>query len=361
MDSAVTDFRLPSTMRAVRLAEFGPPDVLAVEEIPTREPASGEVLVRVAYCGICRHDILSRQGAFPNVIPPVTPGHQISGQVVMVGEGVDHSWLGRSVTTMLTIGCGWCAKCVEGNPAKCLEMRAEFLGDDRDGGCADYIALSQEALVELPEGMRLVDAAVANCTVGTAYHAAVTRGRFEPGETVVVTGATGGVGIHAIKLMSHLGIRCLAVTSSEGKSDLLKSAGADEVIVAPDLSFAARVRELCGGARADAVLDIVGARTLPESMRAVRDGGRVVVLGNVDGAESTIKPALLILREISIIGTGSATKDELAEVLRLVSSGAVPIEIDRVFALEEAAEVHKLMEAGDLRGRAVLKIGGEAT
>ena len=354
----MSDFRLPATMRAVRLTEFGPPDVLRVEEVPTREPGPGEVVIRVAFCGICRHDVLSRQGAFPNVVPPVTPGHQISGEVVMVGEQADSSWLGRSVTTMLTIGCGRCARCVEGNPAKCLEMRAQFLGDDRDGGCAEFVSLSQEALVEIPGGMRLVDAAVANCTVGTAYHAAVSRGRFEAGETVVVTGASGGVGIHAIKLLSHLGIRCLAVTSSESKSDLLKSVGADEVIVAPDLSFAGQVRDLCGGGRADAVLDIVGARTLAESMRSVRDGGRVVVLGNVDGEESTIKPALLILREISIIGTGSATKDELAEVLRLVSSGVVSIEIDQVFALEEAAEVHKLMEAGELMGRGVLEIGG---
>lgn len=264
------------------------------------------------------------------------------------------------MTTMLTVGCGRCANCLAGDPASCTETRAAFLGDDRDGGYAEYVVVPQEAVVELPDGLDLLDAAVVNCTLGTAYHAVITRGRFTAGETVVVTGASGGVGIHAVKLLAHLGVTCLAVTSREDKVDMLRGFGAAEVIVTPDLDFARGVRDLTGGARADGILEIVGARSLNESLRAVRDGGRVVVLGNVDGGTTSLKPALLILRELSILGTRSATKGELSTVLELVSSGQISVEVGGVFPLHEGAQAHTAMEQGQIQGRAVLAVESSA-
>ena len=348
---------LPAEMDAVRLSAFGRPEVLVPERVPTPLPGDQDVVIEMAYCGICRHDILSRQGAFPTVHPPITPGHQISGHVVAAGVDVPPGLLDRPVTTMLTVGCGHCPGCLAGDPANCATGRPAFLGDDRDGGYAEYVTVPHHAVVPLPDGMDLLQAAVVNCTLGTAYHAMV-RGGFTAGETVVVTGASGGVGIHAVKLLAHAGVRVLAVTSREEKAPLLRTVGATEVIVAPDLQFATPVRELTGGARADGVLDIVGSRSLNESLRALRDGGRVVVLGNVDGGSTTVKPALLILRELSILGTRSATKAELAAVLDLVSSGRIEVEVGGVFPFREAARAHAAMEDGGLEGRAVLTMSG---
>ena len=343
----------PTEMDAVRLSRFGPPEVLVPERVPTPGVGGRDVLIRVAYCGICRHDVLSRQGAFPTVRPPITPGHQISGHVVATGVDVPSGLLDRPVTTMLTVGCGDCLGCLAGDPANCATGRPAFLGDDRDGGYAEFVVVPHHTVVPLPDGMDLLQAAVVNCTLGTAYHAMV-RGGFSAGETVVVTGASGGVGIHAVKLLAHAGVRVLAVTSREAKAPMLRNFGAAEVIASPDLQFAKAVREMTGGARADGVLDIVGSRSLNESLRALRDGGRVVVLGNVDGGSTTVKPALLILRELSILGTRSATKAELAVVLDLVSAGRITVEVGGVFPLREAAQAHAAMEDGSLEGRVVL-------
>jgi acryloyl-coenzyme A reductase len=347
---------VPTEMDAVRLSAFGAPEVLVPERLPTTPPREQDVVIRVAYCGICRHDVLSRQGAFPTVTPPITPGHQISGHVVAVGGGVPGGLLNRPVTTMLTVGCGACVPCQAGDPANCATGRPAFLGDDRDGGYAEYLTLPHHAVVPLPDRLDLLQAAVVNCTLGTAYHAMV-RGGFTAGETVVVTGASGGVGIHAVKLLAYNGVRVIAVTTREEKVPMLRGVGAAEVIATPDLRFAQAVRELTGGARADGVLDIVGSRTLNESLRALRDGGRVVVLGNVDGGTTTVKPALLILRELSILGTRSATKAELAAVLELVSSGRIEVEVGGVFPLRQAALAHAAIEGGDLEGRVVLAMG----
>jgi len=344
---------VPTEMDAVRLSAFGPPEVLVPEQMPTTPPGDRDVVIRVAFCGICRHDVLSRQGAFPTVTPPITPGHQISGHVVAVGGEVPVDFVDRAVTTMLMVGCGECPACLAGDPANCATGRPAFLGDDRDGGYAEYVTVPHHAVVPLPDGLDLVQAAVVNCTLGTAYHA-VMRGRFTAGETVVVTGASGGVGIHAVKLLAHTGIRVIAFSSREEKAEMLRGFGAAEVIASPDLQFAKPVREVTGGARADGVLEIVGSRSLNESLRALRDGGRVVVLGNVDGGSTTVKPALLILRELSILGTRSATKAELASVLELVSSGRITAEVGGIFPLREAARAHAAMEGGGLEGRAVL-------
>lgn len=348
---------VPAEMDAVRLSGFGPPEMLVPERVPVPGAGDRDVVIRVAYCGICRHDVLSRQGAFPTVTPPITPGHQISGHVVATGAGVPSGLLDRPVTTMLVVGCGECASCLAGEPANCAGGRPAFLGDDRDGGYAEYVTVPDHTVVPLPDGMDLLQAAVVNCTLGTAYHAMV-RGGFSAGETVVVTGASGGVGIHAVKLLAHAGVRVLAVTSREAKAPMLRSFGAAEVITSPDLQFAKSVREMTSGGRADGVLDIVGSRSLNESLRALRDGGRVVVLGNVDGGSTTIKPALLILRELSILGTRSATKAELAAVLDLVSSGRIEVEVGGVFPFREAARAHSAMEDGGLEGRAVLAMPG---
>ncbi|MCU1614390.1 MAG: D-arabinose 1-dehydrogenase, Zn-dependent alcohol dehydrogenase family [Frankiales bacterium] len=344
---------VPTEMDAVRLSAFGSPEVLIPQRVATPGAGSRDVVIRVAYCGICRHDLLSRQGAFPTVRPPITPGHQISGHVVFTGADVPPGLLDRPVTTMLVVGCGECRGCLAGEPANCATGRPAFLGDDRDGGYAEYVAVPHHTVVPLPDGMDLMQAAVVNCTLGTAYHAMV-RGGFAAGETVVVTGASGGVGIHAVKLLAHTGVRVLAVTSREEKVPMLHRVGADDVIVAPDLEFAAGVRERTGGARADGVLDIVGARSLNESLRALRDGGRVVVLGNVDGGATTVKPALLILRELSILGTRSATKAQLSQALELASSGRIVVEVSGVFPLREAARAHAEMDSGRVEGRVVL-------
>jgi 2-desacetyl-2-hydroxyethyl bacteriochlorophyllide A dehydrogenase len=339
-------------MRAHRIERFGGPDVLQARQMPVPAPKDGEVLIRVAYCGVCRHDLLTRQGAFPKVGLPVTLGHQVSGEVMQAGDNVSMP-VGTRVLTMIYSGCGECAQCQAGNDARCLTQRPLFLGEDCDGGYADYVCVSERTVVLLPDTVDLAQAAILTCTLGTAYHALTARGRVTAGQRVVITGASGGVGLHAVQVAHLLGAHVTGVVSSEDKRDVVVAAGADDVIVAPDRSFA---RAFKAGHRrgADVVIDVVGAPTLVESIHAVAEGGTVVVVGNVEGQSVTLFPAHVILKEITLVGTKSCSSEEMRSVLREVENGTLRPEVTEVVPMTEVAAVHAGMESGWSLGRVVL-------
>lgn len=349
----------PGSMKALCLPRFGGPDVLRMKEVSTPEPGPGEILIEVAFCGVCRHDLLTRTGAFPSIDLPVIPGHQVSGWVARIGDGVEDFTVGQRVMTMIYTGCGRCAECRAGNQALCTEERPRFLGEDFDGGYAPFVKVRQDVALPVPDGVGLREAAIVTCTLGTAYHAVVTRGGVSAGDAVAITGASGGVGLHAIKLAKHFGARVIAVTSSASKEDMLRKAGADEMIASSDLSFAREVKALTGSRGADVVVEIVGAKMLDQSIRAARQGGTVVVLGNVEGGTAEIRPAHLILKELSLLGTKSCAKPELEAVLDLISSGSVSAEVEGQIPLESGAEVHRAMEEGRSQGRLVIEVAGE--
>ncbi|GAB3673751.1 alcohol dehydrogenase catalytic domain-containing protein [Salinisphaera aquimarina] len=346
-------------MQAIVMTQFGGPEVLEARRVPVPSIAADEVLVEVAYCGVCRHDLLTRAGAFPKINLPIILGHQVSGHVVKTGAGVADIAPGMRVMSMIYTGCGGCESCTQGNQALCLDERPRFLGEDVNGGYAEYVKVRADTVVAVPDDVSLKAAAVVICTVGTAYHALVTRAAIQSGETVVLTGASGGVGIHALRLARLLGARVIAVTSRESSRAGLEAAGADEVVVAPDLEFARAVKKLTAGRGADAVIEIVGARTLSASIHAVRNGGRVVMLGNVEGLPAQIRPAHFILKEISLIGTKSCTADEVAQALAMISSGRLSVDVGEALPLARAADVHRRMEANEASGRLVIEVAGE--
>jgi D-arabinose 1-dehydrogenase-like Zn-dependent alcohol dehydrogenase len=345
-------------MTAWRIEGFGGPEVLERHEIPVPVPVGDEILVRVAYCGVCRHDLLTRSGAFPNVPLPLTLGHQVSGTVVAAGPDASFD-PGDRVMSAIFMGCGRCSACMSGNQAVCQRGRALFMGDDFDGGYAEYLGAPDRAFLRVPEGLSLQVAAVVNCTLGTAYHAAHSRGQVKAGDDVVITGASGGIGLHAIAVVKQAGARVIAVTSRPGQAGLLLEHGADEVIADPELQFAKRVKELTGGIGADLVLEVAGDPTLAQSLHAVRSGGRVVAIGNVSGQPSEVRIAHLVMKEIALLGTKSCTSDELAEVMRLVSTGELSVDISRVIPLDEVRSAHIDMEEQRTSGRTVLMIGGD--
>lgn len=348
-----------ATMRAMRIDVFGGPDVLREQTVPVPEPGPGQVLVEVAYCGVCRHDLLTRAGAFPRAQLPVTLGHQVSGRVVALGPDVTEHAVGDRVMTMIYSGCGECEACRGGAEALCTVVTPQFLGEDRDGGYAEYVVAEARTTIGLPAGVGLREAAIATCTLGTAYHALVTRGNLQKGDLVVVTGASGGVGLHAVSVAKALGGRVVGVASSAESVGPVSAMGADDVVVSPERRFARELRDRVG-AQADLVLDVVGAPTLRESLHAVRPGGRVVVVGNVEGTEASIPPAYLILKEISLLGTKSCTTGEMRSLLDLLARGELTADVTDTVPYAEVADVHRRMEEGSAQGRIVLEVRGDS-
>jgi acryloyl-coenzyme A reductase len=341
-------------MRAVWIEGYGGPEVMRVGERPVPEPGPGEVRVRVVACGVCRHDALTRAGAFPLTRLPVILGHQISGIVDEVGAGVTRVAPGERVLAMVYQTCGVCAACVSGHEPLCRE-RPRFLGEDLDGGYAEYVVAREAVWVPLPPTMTSTVGAVLTCSLGTAYHAIVTRGQAQPGESVVVTGASGGVGRQAVSMLRALGLRPIAVTRRASTVAAISEAGAAEVIVAPDGAYRREVKDLTGEG-ADLAIDVVGGASLGEALHSVRPGGRIVVLGNVEGGTAEIRPAMLILKELALLGTKSVTRDEMGEVVRLVAEGVFDVAEPTPRGLDEAPAAHAELERGDAAGRTVLML-----
>lgn len=344
-------------MNAIRLEEFGGPDVLHAASVPLPRPDAGWVRIRVSYCGVCRHDLLTRAGKFPRAIHPLTLGHQVSGIIDEVGEGVEGFSVGDRVMSMIFSGCGTCANCRGGNQSLCTDITPKFLGEDLDGGYAEYVVIPASTTVPVPAEVPLTSAAIVTCTLGTAWHALMTRGQLQAGQDVVITGASGGVGMHAVQIAASQGARVVAVTSSEAGAGVARDAGAHDVIVSSERKFARQLKHDLQR-KADLVLEVVGAPTLRESLHAVKPGGTVVVVGNVEGSEVSIPPAYLILKEIALVGTKSCTNQELEALLAEVAAERLYADVTEVVEYTRARDVHERMEAGESAGRIVLEVSG---
>lgn len=344
-------------MRAVVLPRFGGPEVFTCEHVTRPTPRADQMLVRVAACGVCGHDLLNRAGHFPHTKLPAVMGHEVAGTVVETGALVTRFKSGDRIAMIQRMPCGLCAACRAGRENVCVSGPG-FYGEQQSGGYGEYVLASERNATLVPDSIPLRVAAVLSCAVGTGYHA-LRRAQLRLGDNVVITGASGGVGLHTVMLAKAMGLRSIAVSSSPGKVDALRAAGASEVVVAPDLSFHKQVRALTGEG-ADAVIEIVGKPSFPSSMRALRSGGRLVMVGNVEPGEVGLNPALSILKEIDIIGSAHATLEDLRAVIELVARGLVTPQIADFVPVEEAGRAHAMMEERRVSGRVVLVHRSEA-
>lgn len=339
-------------MKATILTKFGGPEVLKAGEVDTPTWRADQMLVRVAACGVCGHDLLNRAGHFPDTHPPWVMGHEIAGVVEEVGPLVDAFKPGDRVALTQRISCGICPACRAGRDNLC-RAGPGFYGEQISGGYGEFVIASARNAVLLPAGIDLDIGSILSCAIGTGFHA-LNRARLLPGDTVVVTAASGGVGLHTVELAKLLGLHVIATTSSERKVDALKEAGAHHVIAAPDGQFHKMVRELTGGAGADAVIEIAGGPTFASSMRSLAAGGRLVAVGNVQPGPVQLNPALSILKEIEIIGSAHALVSDLRRVVDLVTRGLLRPRIAAKMPVREAAQAHTLLASGGATGRVVL-------
>ncbi|SEF15588.1 D-arabinose 1-dehydrogenase, Zn-dependent alcohol dehydrogenase family [Rhizobiales bacterium GAS191] len=339
-------------MRAVTLPRFGGPDVFVCEEVARPVPAAHQMLVKVAACGVCGHDLLNRAGNFPHTRLPAVMGHEIAGTVVEAGPLVTRFKPGDRVAVIQRIPCGLCALCGSGRENLCSSGPG-FYGEGLSGGYGEFVLASERNALLLPDSITLRAACVLSCAIGTGFHA-LRRAGLELGDTVVVTGASGGVGIHTIKLARLLGLRAIAVSSSKAKAAHLQDSGAAEVIVAPDLSFHKAVRDLTRGEGADAVIEVVGKPTFNSSVRSLKAGGRMVIVGNLDPGNVPLNPAMAILKEIDFLGSAHATLADLRKVVDLVVRGEIAPDIGDFVPVQEVSRAHRMMEERKVSGRVVL-------
>lgn len=310
-------------MKAARFYNVGEP--LSVEEVPIPQPGHGEILLRVKACGICGSDIhIAYEGVTPTAFQPIILGHEFSGEIAQVGEGVEGWEVGDRVAVSCIVACGQCLNCLSGNQQICLQRRT--IGVHLNGGLAEYATVPAENVAKLLDNIPFDQGAILTDAVATPYHAITRRGRLIPGEKVAVIGC-GGLGTHAIKLLKIFGAgMIIAVDISTGALERAKEWGADLVCKADDPKALELIKESCGGMGVDMSLECVGrAQSIELAASCLRPGGRAVIVGLGGEKITTLPPTEFVRREIEIRGSYAFTVREIEEIIQLVARGRLDI------------------------------------
>ncbi len=325
-------------MKAILCREWGSPDALRLDEIARPQLRPNEARIRVRACGVNFADTLMIAGKY-QVRPefPFTPGLEAAGQVVEVGAEVRHLEPGQRVLAVLRFG----------------------------GGYAEEIVINADAVVAIPERMDFVTAAAFPVAYGTAHFALTHRGHLAPGETLLVLGAAGGVGLGAVEIGKALGARVIAAAGGPEKLAVAREHGADELIDYRSESIRDRVRELTGGLGADVVFDPVGGDAFDQALRAVNWEARMLVIGFAAGRIQAVPANLILVKNISVIGVvwgAQAARDpvlvsrNLAELLRWWEAGGLKPVIARTFPLAEAGAAMHALLSRRYAGKIVLEV-----
>lgn len=342
-------------VRAMVIDCYGGPEVLKEQEVPAPWPGPGEILVHVSACGVCFHDVLSRRGDMRRGMElPRIPGHEISGVVAEVGPLVqDFSPGDRVATTQRRYVCGICELCRGGRETLC--RRKQFLGHECDGGYAQQVVVSAGTSVRIPDSVADADAAIAACAIGTGLNALRDVGQVQIGESVLITGAGGGLGVHAIQLASRAGARVIATTTAPDKVERLEKLGAHVVVVAPDGAFAEGVLDATDDRGVDLVIDNVGGKVFDQVRRSLAPGGRWVMVGELSSDLVQLNLAQLFLKGLSLHSAVSTSRAQLADTLSLIAAGDIRPVVSKV-PLAQSANVHADLEAGTVFGRVALTL-----
>ncbi len=340
-------------MKAMVLRERGGPFVL--EERPEPVPGPEEAVVRVLACGAgltIHHTRVGRgKASYPLVI-----GHEITGEIASLGEGAEDLAVGDAVTAYFYLTCGKCRLCRTDRETLC-ENNKGYIGRQIDGGYAEYMKAPAGNFLKLPPGLDYkrhpAEVAVITDAVATPFKV-VRRARVKPLENVAVFGAGGGLGIHMVMMTKWAGARVIAVDISPGKLDKCRDAGADETVDASKGDVTGALMDLTGGKGVDVSIDFVSSASTHEAgALALGYGGRLVTLGG--NAENFEAPANLMReKELELMGSRYATKQEVLDALALTARGDVWPLVTETYKLEEAEKVHARLEAGAITGRAAI-------
>jgi NADPH:quinone reductase-like Zn-dependent oxidoreductase len=355
-------------MQAVRLHGQGGTDMLRLEDAPLPRVRGQDVLVRVSFCGLNHSDLNLRRGTYYGLgtgtgqvgwrqTPlrfPLIPGSDVAGVVAQAGSQVSGLREGDPVVLYPYVACGACIECRRGNDHLCPNV--EYLGSERDGGYAEFIAVPARVAYRTPADTALEQAAALPVNFLTAWHMMITRGKLQAGEIVMVTGASGGVGSACIQVARLIGARTLAVVGSREKARRVLESGAGAAVVAGQDDLPEAVEHLTGGDGADMVVEVVGAATWNSSLHALRPEGRLVVCGAVSGAIVETDLKLIYLHHLSVIGSTMGSPAEFEHVLGLLGTGTIRPIIDRIYPLSEAAEAQRRLENREQFGKVLLQV-----
>ena len=338
-------------MRAMVVRKWG--EAFKLEERLDPQPAPGEAVMKVRAAGVGLTLVTMRTGIFGGTAPRIM-GHELGGDIIAVGDGVENVKMGQRCAVYFYLNCGHCRWCRNGRETLC-ENHGGYVGVHRDGGYAEFVSLPSENFLPIPDNLDYEGAAIAADAVNTPWHCMRERAQINPHDDVMLVGAGGGVGIHGVQVAKVFGARVIAVDISEEKLELASKWGADEVVNFRAIEdLAAEAKRLTDGKGVDAAIDFVGK---PETFQACIDGlavgGRAVVIGAQPG-DVKVNPVNLVITEQIVTGSRHSTRAELIETMNIMARGLVTPVVGKRLHFTEVEELFKDLQDEKLLGRGAL-------
>jgi NADPH:quinone reductase-like Zn-dependent oxidoreductase len=335
-------------MRVFELRAFGI-DKLSLTERPEPKPGPGQVLVQMRAWSLNYRDLMVVKGVYnPKQRLPLVPLSDGVGKVTAVGPGVSRVKIGDRVAGIFMQQ--WlCGEITE-------EKARSSLGAQAEGVLAEYVVLHEDGVVQVPEHLTDEEAATLPCAAVTAWHALLTEGRVQPGATVLVLG-TGGVSLFGLQFARLAGARVIATSSSNAKLERIARLGASDGInykENPDWDKMARA--LTGGVGVDHVVEVGGAGTLAQSLRAVRMGGRISLIGVLAGGSGQVSPLPILMKNVRVQGIYVGSREMFEAMNRTIALHQLRPVVERVFAFQEIQEALRYMESGAHFGKIAIRM-----
>ena len=336
----------PATMRAERF--YADTKTVVVEDVPVPEPGPGEVLVKVAFCGICHSDLSLINGTFPAQRPVVIQGHEASGTIAKLGPDISGWSVGDRVVVAAGRPCGECPNCRRGEVGNCLQMR--IMAFAYDGAWAEYTLALAAGLTRVPDNVPLEQAAILADAVSTPYGAVVRTGKVGIGESVGVWGV-GGVGTHIVQLARLVGAApIIAIDINPAVRDRARELGADYAFDSRDPELKDRIGEITAGRNLDVAFDAVGRKvTFEQALDCLTVGGRLVSVGMSAECPTVGPTSMFGLTKKQVLGHLGYQNADIETLARLVSLGRLDLSrsISRVIPLEDIAEGIEMLESAE--------------
>lgn len=329
---------VPEMMKVVEITEFGGPDVLKLGERPIPSLNKGEVLIKVAAAGVNRPDCIQRSGAYPP--PPGAsdiPGLEVAGEIVSVADDVDASLIGKSICALVA-----------------------------GGGYGEYCSAHASLCMPIPHGFSPVEAAALPETFFTVWFNLFHQGGLKAGQSLLVHGGSSGIGTTAIQMANKRGVRVLTTAGNAEKLEVCKTLGADVLINYRAVDFVEAVNVATDKKGVDMILDMVGGDYIAKNIKCLARGGRLINIAYLQGSKAEVNFMTVMLKQLTLTGStlrpqSVSVKATLADALKqevwpLLDQGEIKPIIHKVFAMDEAAKAHSLMESSQHIGKIILQI-----
>ena len=340
-------------MRAAVFHDHGGPEVVVVEDRPVPSPGPGEVRLRVRAAALNHLDLWVRRGIGIETTMPHIGGSDIAGEIEALGPGVESTALGARVVVDPSLGYGFYDTPPRGPSFDAPALR--LVGEHTDGGFAEFVVVPAANVFELPDSVSYEAAAAASLAAVTAWRAVIGRGGCRAGESVLVTGGSGGVSTMAVQVAVRAGARVHVVTSGAENGSRLRALGAHEVYDRTGGDWVAELKAATQGRGVDLAIDSVGEAMWVPVLKSLAVSGRVVCYGATTGPRVTTDLRHVFWKQLSILGSTMGSPGEYRSVVTQVVRGELRAPIEQVLPLEETRRAHERLEGGGVFGKLVLK------